>query len=117
MLELPFALENSPSRFEGIGEIRERFDEKSQLHGVNQLFELYKVNAVTHQSTDPDTVIVEFDIAGKNIATGHIFGLSSSSAVIRFKDGKIVNYRDYPNTMGLAGAIGLLPQLAASLAR
>lgn len=117
VLELPFALGNSPSRFEGISKIRERFGEKSQLHSVNQLFELYKVNAVSHQSIDPGTVIVEFDIAGKNIATGNVFSLSSSIAVIRFKEGKIANYRDYPNTMGLAGAIGLLPQLAASLAK
>ncbi|RKR80737.1 hypothetical protein BDD43_0870 [Mucilaginibacter gracilis] len=117
VLELPFAVQNSPSRFEGIDNIRERFGEKSQLHSVNKLFELYKVNAVAHQRIDPNTVIVEFDIAGKNIATGDVFSLSSSIAVIRFKEGKIVNHRDYPNTMGLSGAIGLLPQLAASLTR
>lgn len=115
VLELPFALADTPSRFEGIGKIRERFGDSSALHHINKLFELHKVNATTHQSVVLDTMTVELSIAGKNIASGKIFKVSSSIAVIRFKDGKIVHYRDYPNTIGLAGAFGILPQLASSL--
>ncbi|WP_158796093.1 nuclear transport factor 2 family protein [Pedobacter sp. L105] len=115
VLEMPFALENTPSRFEGIEKIAERFGEKSQLHNINKLYKLHQVNAVIYQSTDPDTILLELSLKGTNNATSHSFNVASSVAVIRFKDGKIINYRDYPNTMGLAGAIGLLPQLAASL--
>jgi ketosteroid isomerase-like protein len=117
ILEMPFALPNGPSNFEGIDSIRERFGANSQLHAINKLFELHKVNAVVHHSTDPDTVTVELSITGKNNATGNVFVKPSSIAVIRFQDGQVIHYRDYPNTMGLASAIGLLPQLAASLLR
>ncbi|WP_316828135.1 nuclear transport factor 2 family protein [Pedobacter miscanthi] len=117
VLELPFALPGSPSRFEGIHQIRARFGDTSQLHTINKLFDLHEVTAVQHQGLDPDVVTVELRITGKNIATDAIFEVSSSIAVIRFKNSQIVHYRDYPNTMGLAGVIGLLPQLAASLSK
>jgi ketosteroid isomerase-like protein len=115
ILELPFSLPNSPSQFNGIDSIRERFGNNSQLLAINKLFELHKVSAIIHQSSDPDIITVELSITGKNIVTGNAFEVSSSIAVIRFKDGQIVQYRDYPNTVGLANAIGLLPQFAASL--
>ena len=117
VLETPFALGNTPSRFEGIDKIRERFGENSQLHSINKLYTLHQVNALIHQSTDPNTLTIELSIHGTNNTTEVAFHIASSVAVIRFKDEKIINYRDYPNTMGLASAIGLLPQLAASLVK
>lgn len=117
VLETPFAFGNTPSRFEGIGKIRQRFGENSQLHSINKLYKTHQISAIIHQSTDPDTVTVELSLEGTNNATGNSFNVASSVAVIRFKNGKITNYRDYPNTIGLASAIGLLSQLAATMVK
>jgi uncharacterized protein len=117
VFETPFALKNTLPKSEGIEAIRARFENNNQLQMINKLYQLHQVNTVVHQSVELSLVTVEYSIEGINNATGASFTIASSIAVIRFKDGKIVNYRDYPNTIGLAAATGLLPQLAASLAK
>lgn len=67
------------------------------------------------QAEDPEVVVVEFVARGIVLAIGDQFEVASSIAVIRLCDGKVKQYRDYPNTLGLAKAAGVLPQFAASL--
>lgn len=112
VFELPFALEGSEARFEGINEIRKRFGITSSM---GKLLEIHKVTANVYENIDPEVVTAEFMIEGKSLATGKSFNLPSSICVIKIRNGKIINYRDYPNTLGGAQIAGMLSQFAASL--
>ena len=112
--ELPFALPGVPGCFSGIASIRARFDAIAQSP-MTTLLEVRQVSATIMQTADPEVVVVEFSARGTVLANGNSFDLATSIAVIRLDNGKVKQYRDYPNTLGLAKAAGVLSQLAASL--
>jgi ketosteroid isomerase-like protein len=112
--ELPFALPGVPGLFTGIASIRARFDVIAQSP-MTKLLDVRQVSATLMETADPEVVVVEFSARGMVLATGEAFDVATSIAVIRFGNGKVKQYRDYPNTLGLAKTAGALPQLAASL--
>jgi ketosteroid isomerase-like protein len=57
-----------------------------------------------HETTDPETVIVEYDAHGTVIPTGAPLH-QTIIAVLRIRDGLIVSYRDYLNPLVLAEAL------------
>jgi ketosteroid isomerase-like protein len=112
--ELPFALPGVPAVFTGIAAIRARFEVIAQSP-ITRLIDVRQVSATLMETMDPAVVVVEFSARGTILATREAFDVATSIAVIRFANGKVKQYRDYPNTLGLAKTAGVLSQLAASL--
>jgi uncharacterized protein len=112
--ELPFAIPGSPHCFTGRAAIRARFDAIAQSP-LTHLLGVDLVSANVMSTTDPDVVVVELTAHGSVSSNGKRFTVASSIAVIRVSNGKVKQYRDYPNSLGLAKVAGVLPQLAASL--
>jgi hypothetical protein len=112
--EVPFALPPGPQRYAGVAQIRARFDAVA-ISPVGRLLKIQTLSATVHAGDDPAVTVVEFTAQGTLQETGAAFSVVSSIAVIRCAAGKVVQYRDYPNTLGIAAAAGVLQQFAASL--
>jgi ketosteroid isomerase-like protein len=79
------------------------------------LYELEKVdNVVLHETTDPEVIIVEYDLHGRMVSGDRPFTLSFVM-VMTIRDGRIVHTRDYSDPIAGAQALGRLPELLASL--
>ncbi|MBI1881724.1 MAG: nuclear transport factor 2 family protein [Chloroflexi bacterium] len=92
--EFPFAPEGIPRRIEGREKIRsiaktgmERSKQSSRrLTGYHSV--------VVHETSDPEVIIVEFELHGEIIATGEIYQIPYIQ-VIRVSNGMIVSLHDY----------------------
>jgi ketosteroid isomerase-like protein len=96
-VEWPYRPAGVPGRVEGREQLREFLT--AQAKGLVR-FDEY-LNTVIHETTDPEVVIVEYDVHGTVIPTGAPLR-QTIIAVIRIRDGLIVSYRDYPNPLVLA---------------
>ena len=112
--ELPFALPPSPQSYAGVAQIRGRF-EAVATSPVGRLLKIQTLSATVHAGDDPAVTVVEFTAVGTQRESGAAFSVVTSIAVIRCEAGRVVQYRDYPNTLGIAAAAGVLQQFAASL--
>jgi uncharacterized protein len=100
VIELPFTPTGEPAKAIGREPLRER------LKSFGSMRELTKVeNVVVHETTDPEVVIVEYDLHGR-FRDQKPFVLSYVM-VIRVKDGLIVSSRDYGNPVATSRAMGL----------
>jgi len=111
VFEQPFA-SNGIRRIEGIAKLREAFGSSNPMH---RQFETHEVHVTVYEGKDMNVATVVFSIKGKSIATDELFYITSSVAIIRFDNSKIINYQDFTNTIGTAKIAGALPQLFASL--
>jgi ketosteroid isomerase-like protein len=84
-----------PRRLEGREEFRAYLARSAALSGV-RLDDL-RVDAV-HETADPEVIVMETATCGTVVATGRRFELPAI-AVLRVRDGEIVSWRDYINTM------------------
>lgn len=96
-IEWPFRPAGIPGRVEGRERIREFLN--VQATGLVR-FDEYR-NTVIHETTDPEVVIVEYDVHGTVLPTGTPLH-QTIIAVLRIKDGLVVSYRDYLNPLVLA---------------
>ncbi|MFJ1766839.1 nuclear transport factor 2 family protein [Amycolatopsis sp. NPDC088138] len=96
-IEWPYHPAGVPDRLEGREQIREFLT--AQAKGLVK-FDEYR-NTVIHETTDPEVVIVEYDVHGTVVPTGAPFH-QTIIAVIRIRDGLVVSYRDYLNPLVLA---------------
>ncbi|MEV0236142.1 nuclear transport factor 2 family protein [Nonomuraea sp. NPDC050786] len=113
--ELRFGMPGQPRRFEGAQVIREHM-KRGASDGIAQALRFDDVRATVYETTDPEVAVVEFEPAGSVRDGGAPFRFASSLGVIRVRDGAVLSYLDYPNPVGAAEAVGLLPELAAMLA-
>lgn len=60
-------------------------------------------NVVTHQTTDPEVIVVEYDYLTENTTTGHTATVHNIQ-VLRVRAGRIVASRDYHDHAALAAA-------------
>ncbi|GAA2157523.1 nuclear transport factor 2 family protein [Actinomadura napierensis] len=99
VVEQPFALPPAPPRLEGRVTIAEHFRRAAAgpLH-------LRTRDVVVHETDDPEVIVAEFDYDGRVAATGHVFRVSNVQ-VLRVRDGRIVESRDYHDHRGLARAM------------
>ncbi|MES1249247.1 MAG: nuclear transport factor 2 family protein [Chitinophaga rupis] len=111
----PFALKGTPSQYTGATKIHDYIE--AGMAAANKLFEIINLEVETHPCIEDNVVFVEFFLSGKSMATSETFRIASSAALISFKDGKIIQYRDFPNSAGIAQAAGTLQQYAASLTK
>lgn len=106
----PFApLGDRPMRTRA--ELREHFANAPAETGGAERFD--PVGTIVHITQDPEVVVVEFAYQGsagdRDFSVPCIF-------VVRVRDGRIVESRDYGDHVGLARAFGRLEALASALA-
>ncbi|TMQ91467.1 nuclear transport factor 2 family protein [Actinomadura soli] len=77
------------SRLEGREALREHFARLRNLP-----VEMTARNIVVHQTADPEVIVAEFEYEGRNTETGEAF-VVPNIFVLRVRDGRIVESRDY----------------------
>lgn len=112
--ELPFAPLGAKAIYSGIESIRERFLEIANSP-LNRLYDLQEVKPKSSIIMGGSGAVAELSIEGNLRSTGAKVAVSSSVAIIEIVGGKISRYRDYPNSIGIAQALGVLPEFLASL--
>ncbi|MGS2648067.1 nuclear transport factor 2 family protein [Streptosporangium sp. LJ11] len=104
VIEVPFAPPGRPRRHEGkdafllfAGPEQAAFARRFALDEVREV--------VVHETADPEVIVVEYELAGRVLATGHQAS-SPFIGVLRVRDGKIVNWREYQNTLAMIEIMG-----------
>jgi ketosteroid isomerase-like protein len=113
VIELPFALPGRRTRFEGREDFRSATDAERANFPVR--FEEVR-NVVIHDTTDPEVIVVEYELAGVVTTTGRRAS-ATFIGVLRVRDGKTVLWREYQNTLAIAAALDQLPDLFAAFGR
>lgn len=111
VIEMPFAVAPLiPARVETTREeLRVRFQAGAASRRYSSLGEV-----VIHETTDPDVVIIEYELHGEFTQTAEPFSLRFLM-VLTVRGGQIVHSRDYSNPIAGAQVIGRLPELIATL--
>ncbi|MBP2051213.1 ketosteroid isomerase-like protein [Streptomyces griseochromogenes] len=95
VLEFPFAPEGWPERLEGktaVADYMRHYPDHVDVHDFPDV----KI----HQTTVPETVVVEMRGVGRLVETGRPFNMTYI-AVVTVKDGRITSYRDYWNPLAV----------------
>ncbi|MEU1394713.1 nuclear transport factor 2 family protein [Micromonospora zamorensis] len=102
VIETPFAAPDRPTRTEGKQRVLEYTRGSRAVFPVR--FDDCR-NVVVHETTDPEVIVVEYELVGTHTATG-----TTASApfigVLRTRDGKLVHWREYQHTLAIAQAVG-----------
>ncbi|WP_029900479.1 nuclear transport factor 2 family protein [Nocardia brasiliensis] len=108
VLEFPFAPPGYPERLVGRAAIAE------YLRDYPSILDLREITSRTvHQSVDPEVVIVEFEAAGRVVATGKPYRMRYV-AVITVRYSRIQHYRDYWNPLAAADLLGGAEELTSA---
>lgn len=99
VLEWPFAPPGLPRRVEGREAIRRLLATLGERAGAAGRQSREYDSVVIHETTDPDTIVVELDVRGES-ASGKLFRLSYIQ-VLTVRDGQIASFRDYWNPLEL----------------
>jgi ketosteroid isomerase-like protein len=106
-LTFPFAAPGYRTRVQGRAAVTE------YLRGYPGILDVREIIRVeVHQSVDPEVVIVEFEAAGRVVATGAPYAMPYI-AVITVRDSEIQSYRDYWSPLAAAQAMGGSEMLSA----
>ena len=108
VVDLPFALP-VPGRAVGREQLRDHF----ALAAAGTLT-VKAENVVVHETTDPETVIAEYDYLGHDSGTGRSFR-AANIQVLTVREGLITATRDYHHHVAIAAATGRLAELVAAL--
>ncbi|MFE5942063.1 nuclear transport factor 2 family protein [Streptomyces sp. NPDC056480] len=96
VLEFPFAPEGRPARLEGrtaVGDYMRHYPDHVDLHDFPEV--------TIHQTTVPETIVVEMRGVGRLVQTGAPFDMTYI-AVVTIRDGRITAYRDYWNPLAVS---------------
>jgi ketosteroid isomerase-like protein len=99
--EFPFTRPGLPSRLEGRDEIVNFMAAGWQAYGLK--YERYRTHAI-HDTSDPETIIVEQEVLGTSASTGE-FALPNI-VVLTARNGQIIRLRDYVSIPAAAAAMG-----------
>lgn len=99
VMEFPFAYADLPRRVEGRDALAAHLSMLSTLIAFDRMSEPTVI-----ESTDPDTVVLEFDGFGTGISTGERYDQRYVS-IIRTRNGRIVHYKDYWNPLAVLRAL------------
>lgn len=100
VVEAPFAPPGRPARFEG---------KQQWLNFANPQRAAFptRIDAcrtlAIHDTTDPATIVVEYELTGTSPTTNQQ-GTATFIGVLTARNGKIVRWREYQNTMALQQA-------------
>ncbi|CAM5556577.1 hypothetical protein STAFG_3857 [Streptomyces afghaniensis 772] len=98
VMEFPFAPEGWPRRLEGkeaVAAYMRHYPDHIDLHDFPALG--------IHQTTDPQTIVVEMRGVGRLVETGAPFDMTYI-AVVTVRNGHITSYRDYWNPLAVLEA-------------
>jgi len=110
VIEMPFAEPLFPGRVENTREeLRARLRAGTASRRYKRLG-----NVAIHETTDPEVVIVEYELHGEFTETAEPFSMRFLM-VLTVRDGQIVHSRDYSNPVVGARVTGRLPELIAAL--
>jgi ketosteroid isomerase-like protein len=101
VIEAPFAPAGHPNRFEGRQQFLDWANPQRAVFPVR--FDGCRTVAV-HDTTDPATIVVEYELTGTSTVTGHQ-ATAGFIAVLTTRDGKIARWREYQNTAAIAQAL------------
>ena len=104
VIELPFTPPAAPSRLEGREAIREY--SRQFMASPVRLEDLE--DAELYQTQDPEVVIEEVRAKATLTTTGRSF-VTTSIQIYRIREGRIVLFRDFPNSRVLEDVIGEPP--------
>lgn len=107
VVEQPFAAPGHRTRIVGRAEFLEA--SRPSRESLPVRFEEVR-NVVVHDTTDPDKIIVEYELAGTVTTTGRRAS-APFIAVMRVRDGRITLWREYQHALAIAEALGQLPTL------
>ena len=99
VMEFPFAYGDLPRRIEGREALASHLSMLATLITFDRMGEPTII-----PSTDPDTVVIEFEGFGKGMATGEPYEQRYVS-IIRTRNGRIVHYKDYWNPLSVLSAL------------
>lgn len=104
VIESPFAA-GGPHRYEG----RDNFlaATKTARETLPVRFDDMR-NVLVHETTDPNKIIVEYELVGTLLTTGEQRS-ALFIAVMEIRDGLLTLWREYQNTLAIAQALGQLP--------
>jgi len=94
--ELPFAPPGIPRRIEGQESIRAFFRAAAARVQAPLQWEFRSV--VVHQTADPEVIVTEFDVHGRDAGTGEPYQFANLQ-VMAVRQGEIVSIRDYWNPL------------------
>ncbi len=106
VVESPFAPPGQPKRYEGREEFLSSTRESRETLPVR--FEEVRRRAM-HETTDPEVYVFEYDLVGTVLPSGKRAS-AAFVVVARIRDGLIVHWREYGDTLAMAEALGQLPQ-------
>lgn len=110
LIELPFGPPLVPARRKV-----DREELRAQLQaGAAERTYTSVENVTIRETTDPDVILVEYEIHGRMLADDRPFVLPFLM-IITVRDGLIVSSRDYNNPVVSAQALGRVPELVAAL--
>ncbi|MBN9736323.1 MULTISPECIES: nuclear transport factor 2 family protein [unclassified Pseudonocardia] len=99
-MDFPFAAAGSPSHLDGRDAVARYVD------GYNDLLLPGSVVAQTrHETTDPDTLVVEFTVEGRIVASGEPYTIGYVAVVTVGPEG-ITGYRDYWSPLAVQDTLG-----------
>jgi ketosteroid isomerase-like protein len=104
VIEQPFAA-GGPSRIEG----RDNFLALTKTSRESLPVRVEDMrNVVIHDTTDPNKIIVEYELVGTVLTTGRQAS-ALFIAVMEIRDGLVSLWREYQNTLAIAQELGQLP--------
>ncbi|MFI2669836.1 nuclear transport factor 2 family protein [Streptomyces albidoflavus] len=95
LMEFPFAPDGWPRRLEGkeaVAAYMRHYPDHIYLHAFPDL--------LVHQTTDPETIVVEMRGVGRLVESDAPFDMTYI-AVVTVRDGHITSYRDYWNPLAV----------------
>lgn len=111
VVEAPFAPPGAPRRIEGRDEFRAFASTRRAALPV-RLEEVR--NVVIHETTDPEVIVVEYEIVGTTTTTDRS-AVAPFIGVLRARYGQIVHWREYQDVLAIAQASGTPPALVAAI--
>ena len=93
VMEMPYAPPGIRQRLEGPAAVAAHLEIVSELIRLDSM-----TDVVTHETRDPEVLVVEYAGHGQGVATGDRYEQRYIS-VIRTRDGKIAHYMDYNNPL------------------
>lgn len=109
--EFPLLFPGMPARLVGREQIRETY--RTAWGASNTSVEEIR-NVVIHQTTDPEVIVVEQEVAGTVSTTGRKID-ACGVLVMRSRDGLLVHVRDYLDALTINHALGRLTAITADL--
>jgi uncharacterized protein len=101
VVEIPFAAPGRPRRFHG----REQFRAFAQAARASLPLRFTGCRDVAiHDTADPEVIVVEYELTAIVTTTGHEAS-ASFIGVLRVRDGQVVAWREYQDTMAIAAAL------------